>query len=191
MLRQSKNGFRRQVMHSMMTLALCAAPLMAGKLDDKVKSPLLVSQIQLPMGGPIELSLHNVDGKRYLYAYRPQERSFTVLDVSNEYSPRVLKTWKHDGLSRTRTLHALPSGDILVAQSTTTSSSDGVTNYNLYVLDAFGAQEGTQVGAGSAHLFESRRGLLYVMDAKGLAIIRLHESPEEIDYKRWTETMTP
>jgi hypothetical protein len=115
MLRQSKNGFRRQVVRSMMTLGLCVAPLVAGKLDDKVKSPPVVSQIELPMGAPIELSLHNVDGKRYLYAYRPQERSFTVLDVSNEYSPRVLKTWKHDGVSRTRTLHALPSGDILVA----------------------------------------------------------------------------
>jgi hypothetical protein len=159
-LRRTKNGFWRQVMRLIMTLGLCAAPLMAGKLDDKMKLPLVVSQIELPMGGPIELSLHSVDGKRYLYAHRPQERSFTVLDVSNEYSPRVLKTWKHDGLSRTRTLHALPSGDILVAQGIATSSSDGVTNYKLYVLDALGEQEGTQVGAGSAHLFESRRGLL-------------------------------
>jgi hypothetical protein len=119
-----------------------------------------------------------------------RKRAFlTVLDVSSEHSPRAVKTWKHDQLSRAGGIQALLTGDILVAQSSGNSSSGGVTNYDLYVLDPRGEKEAKQIAAGSAHLFESRRGLLYVMDDKGLAIIRLHESPEEIEHRRWIETL--
>jgi hypothetical protein len=76
MLKQSKKQLGRGIARSMMSLGLCAAPLMAFKLDTTAKAPLVVSRIELPTGGRVELSLHSVEGKRYLYVHRPEEGVF-------------------------------------------------------------------------------------------------------------------
>ena len=191
MLRQYKHRFGRAFARAAIGLGMCMVPVMAGNLGEKTETHLIVSRVELQTGPHSRLSLQYVDGKRYLHVRCPVEGTFTVLDVSNEYSPRILKTRKHDQLLRTASLEALPTGDILVSQDSTTTPSDAAINRSLYVWNPMGEQVPKSVGEGSAHLFESRRGLLYVIDDKELVIVRLHESPEAIDHKRWAETVTP
>jgi hypothetical protein len=41
-----------------------------------------------------------------------------------------------------------------------------------------------------SYLLESRRGLLYLADEKGLSILRLHDSPERLEAQRWNESFS-
>lgn len=176
-------------------LGLCAAlavtPLLAGTSESKAEKELVVSQVEIAGGGHSKLSLHHVDGKRYLYAHRTSDRSLTIVDVTNEDSPRVVKTITADHLASAADLQVLPDGKVLLSRGEAGSASQPAPGYSLSLWNPGTGSTPKDVAVVTSHLVESSRGLLYISDDKGLTLIRLYDSPEKLEAQRWASTLAP
>jgi hypothetical protein len=176
-------------------LGLCAAvavtPIFAGTPEATTEKGSVVSRVEINGGGHSKLSLHHVDGKRYLYAHRTSDRSLTIIDVTDEENPRVVKTLMADHLASAADVHVLPGGKVLLSRGEAANTAQSTAGYSLSLWHPGNESAPKDVAVVTSHLVESSRGLLYVSSDKGLTLIRLYESPEELEAQRWASTLAP
>jgi hypothetical protein len=168
-----------------------ATPLFAGTSASNTESELIVSRVEIAGGGHSKLSLHHVNGKRYLYAHRTSDRSLTVIDVTNEKNPLVVKTLTADHLASAADVHLLPGGKVLLSRGDSANVAQSGSSHSLSLWNPVNDDTPKEIALGTSHLIESSRGLLYVSDDKGLTLIRLHDSPEDLEAQRWASTLAP
>jgi hypothetical protein len=167
---------------------LLAVLVIAPGFAKDVETPV-IAHVPLTGSAATQLSRQDLDGKRYLYVVRPVDRSITILDVTLEEKPSVVRTVILDRLKAHAGFHLLPNAALLVSQTEGPNAQQAANLSSLALWNPATGTDPKHLADVHSYLVESRRGLLYLANEKGLSIVRLHESPEQLEAQRFYDML--